>query len=519
MEQSPRLSLSYIAPNQAQKHLPVNESLRRLDALAQLTVRSRRLAAPPPMPADGDAYILPAEAIAGLWDTFSGGDIAVYQDGAWAKIGAVEGFCAYVADEGALIVYNGAAWVAVSTGGGETAPRFGINANADDINRLAVKSDAILFNYDDITPGTGDCRIKVNKDAVGDTASHLFQTGFSGRAEFGLTGSDDFQIKVSANGSSWIDALMIDKDTGFVQIGSVAPAVNFEVNQSTHVVDSAMVSNDVANFAGQDIATGVNIAAASSVSAGHRPGIKGTRARGTLSSPEAVQDGDLIFFFLSVAHHGTGAVASAGIDISVDGAVSTGSVPQKMEFKTGSTARATRMTIFPDGGVTVGAPTGGSKGAGALNAVGVYDDNTLLTCYVFDQALDGLIDEKKWDDKVPDRIIPEEKSIDLHTGEVTVKSQQRREKRAHAPMRKFKTRQGTKYDPLTLDGYALHWKEKRHLSSMPNEATFDPENGLAAGEWIQRLVETVEIQAVLIEALNGRVKLLEKGGPGRRALT
>jgi hypothetical protein len=44
---------------------------------------------------------------------------------------------------------------------------------------------------------------------------------------------------------------------------------------------------------------------------------------------------------------------------------------------------------------------------------------------------------------------------------------------------------------------------------MPNEATFDPEDGLAMGAWTQRLIETVEIQAVLIEQLNGRLKTLE----------
>ena len=71
-------------------------------------------------------------------------------------------------------------------------------------------------------------------------------------------------------------------------------------------------------------------------------------------------------------------------------------------------------------------------------------------------------------------------------------------------MRKFEQRIGGAHDPLTLDGYARHWKEKRHLTSMPNEASFDPERGMSAGEWIQRLVETVEIQAVLIEALNQR---------------
>ncbi|MCB1328258.1 MAG: hypothetical protein KDK28_01805, partial [Maritimibacter sp.] len=37
----------------------------------------------------------------------------------------------------------------------------------------------------------------------------LFQTGFSGRAEFGLTGDDDFSVKLSADGSTWVEALRL----------------------------------------------------------------------------------------------------------------------------------------------------------------------------------------------------------------------------------------------------------------------------------------------------------------------
>ena len=40
-----------------------------------------------------------------------------------------------------------------------------------------------------------------------------------------------------------------------------------------------------------------------------------------------------------------------------------------------------RVTVAQ--GVQVGSPTGGDKGAGTLNANAVYDDNTLLTDYVF----------------------------------------------------------------------------------------------------------------------------------------
>jgi hypothetical protein len=46
---------------------------------------------------------------------------------------------------------------------------------------------------------------------------------------------------------------------------------------------------------------------------------------------------------------------------------------------TGTQATAEVMRINPDGGLTLGAATGGSKGLGTLNATGVYANNVLLT--------------------------------------------------------------------------------------------------------------------------------------------
>src|SRR5690606_38551093 len=47
--------------------------------------------------------------------------------------------------------------------------------------------------------------------------------------------------------------------------------------------------------------------------------------------------------------------------------------------------------IYAKGGYVCGAPTGGEKGIGSINAQAVYDDNTLLSCYVFDAAIDGEV--------------------------------------------------------------------------------------------------------------------------------
>ena len=61
-------------------------------------------------------------------------------------------------------------------------------------------------------------QLKLNKAAAGDTASLLFQTGFSGRAEMGTAGSDDFSVKVSADGSVFATALTVDRQSGIVTL-------------------------------------------------------------------------------------------------------------------------------------------------------------------------------------------------------------------------------------------------------------------------------------------------------------
>ena len=216
MEQSPRLSLSYVAPSQAQKHVTVNETFRRLDALTQLTVRSRTETSEPGAPDEGDAYIIPSGASGDAWDSFNEHDITAFQDGAWMRIVPVEGLRAWVSDDDALVAFDGASWNVVS-GAATGAATFGVNASADATNRLSVKSDAELLSHDDVTPGSGDARKIINKAAAGNTASVVFQNGFSGRAEFGLAGDDDFHLKVSADGSAWNDAALFDRASGAVQ--------------------------------------------------------------------------------------------------------------------------------------------------------------------------------------------------------------------------------------------------------------------------------------------------------------
>ncbi len=207
MSDTPNLSLPYIAAAQAQKHITHNEAIRALDAIVQLSVLDKDLTVPPISPVDGERYIIASPAT-GAW---SGKDdqIAAWQDGAWIFYTPQAGWLAFVIDEGELVVWDGSSWVVTGAGSINPAPLIGVNAIADITNRLAISSSNTLFNHEG-----SDHRIKVNKNATTDTGSFLFQTNWSGRAEIGLTGDDDFHFKVSGDGTSWNDSFIINATSG-----------------------------------------------------------------------------------------------------------------------------------------------------------------------------------------------------------------------------------------------------------------------------------------------------------------
>ena len=79
MDTTPNLSLPYIMPSQAQKHVTHNEALAILDALVQLTALDRDLTTPPANAIDGSCYIVPSGAI-GVW-AGQAGTVAIRQEG------------------------------------------------------------------------------------------------------------------------------------------------------------------------------------------------------------------------------------------------------------------------------------------------------------------------------------------------------------------------------------------------------------------------------------------------------
>lgn len=114
MSTSPRHALPYLAAGQAQKHVTVNESLMRLDALVQLSAVSASLTAQPDEPEDGDIYILPAGKSGDAWGAMADGALAFYRDGAWEELTPKPGWRCFVTDAGALLVRGAGNWTRIS---------------------------------------------------------------------------------------------------------------------------------------------------------------------------------------------------------------------------------------------------------------------------------------------------------------------------------------------------------------------------------------------------------------------
>lgn len=207
---SPILSLPFLQPSQAQKHVTHNEALDRLDRLVQ-TVVADRDRSDPPSPVQAGAHHIVAPGASADW---AGQDhaLAFFDGTGWQFIAPLPGWLAYDRAAAQTVVFDGTGWGPVAPSL-DNIDQVGIGTAADSTNRLAVAAEATLLTH----AGAGH-QLKLNKAAMGDTASLLFQTGWSGRAEMGTAGTDGFTVKVSADGNAWHVALETDPNTGKVSL-------------------------------------------------------------------------------------------------------------------------------------------------------------------------------------------------------------------------------------------------------------------------------------------------------------
>ncbi|MGV8929732.1 MAG: DUF2793 domain-containing protein [Brevundimonas sp.] len=218
-DQTARLALPYLAAGQMQKHVTLNEALTRLDALIQTAVVSRTTSAQPGGPEDGALWILPSGATGADWSTRPGGTLMRAEGGGWTAVAVADGLIALVLDAGELLVWQAGAWVDLGArlGVAQALTRLGVGTTADGANPFAARLNAALWTaLETGAGGSGDLRLTLNKETPGDVLSLLFQSGYGGRAEFGLVGDDDLRLKVSHDGSSWRDVFVVDRATGRV---------------------------------------------------------------------------------------------------------------------------------------------------------------------------------------------------------------------------------------------------------------------------------------------------------------
>lgn len=231
MSTSANLALPFIEGGELLPDVTLNETLRLIDTLVQLAIVDRDLNAPPVSPTEGQRWIVKASpSPTGAW-AGHGNHIAAWQDGGWVFCAPQTGWLAFVVDEAALVVWSGSVWAgALDVMSGITTLQnmvlLGIGTTADATNPFKAKLNNTLWTAKTVAEGgNGDLRYKLSKESAAKTLSLLMQTNFSGRAEIGLTGDDNFHFKVSPDGSSWLDAITIDKSTGKLTLQGFADPV------------------------------------------------------------------------------------------------------------------------------------------------------------------------------------------------------------------------------------------------------------------------------------------------------
>lgn len=335
---TPRLGLPWLMPAQAQKHVTVNESLGRLDALTQCSVVSRSISAEPSDPAEGAAYILPTAPTGPSWGGFAAQDIAYFQDAAWRRVSPRSGLLGWVQDEQRLVVFDGSAWIGLQEAitALDNLETLGVGTAADGTNPFSAKLNAALWTAKFVGEGgSGDLRYTLNKEAAGNTVSLLFQSGWSGRAELGLAGDDAFRLKVSGDGAAWTDAMIADSD-GVIGLGLDPSLLDLTERGEVNLLGNASYVRVLDSVGGANN--------------------RFVRARGELSAPTALLNGDRILVQKGVGYDGADYRDAVQMRFEVDGAPAPGTLPTRISFHTtnASGVRSERLRIDGEGRVGIG---------------------------------------------------------------------------------------------------------------------------------------------------------------------
>lgn len=303
---------------------------------------------------------------------------------------------------------------------GPTASRVGINtlSPTSNLEILSTLSDSGIYqtSYGTTTyPGLITRRVRgtVNSPTAVQSGDYLTTIGGRGHNGTGITTSSAASMLFIAsqnwttnnNGTYIAFNTTADNTNSSFEALRIAQNGNVGINTTSpvsklHVYGTATSSIAAALYGATDHLlvsgagnTGITGLAASAAENTGRAVFKGTRTRGTLSSPATVADGDWTVSLLGAAYDGTSAYATAGIDCIISGTVSTGVVPQAMLFSTGTTnTRTERMRLTPAGNLGVGTTSPASKVAinGGLSTGSGYTGTAAPSGGIISQGYVGI---------------------------------------------------------------------------------------------------------------------------------
>jgi hypothetical protein len=320
---SSNLNLPFLVASQADKHVTVNESLAILDCLVQLTFGAAATDAAPAQPIAGKCYLV-GEQPKGVWQAYPH-HIAIWQTSGWTFLQPQTGWNGVIAPERRKVIFDGAGWVDVNV---RQSDRLSINTGADSNNRLSLCGHSTLLSHEG-----SHHRLKINKANQSDVASLIFQSGFNGYAEMGMVGSNQFNLKVSANGQTYTSALFIDPTTRRLGLWTDAP------EGPLHLVRGGehMIHERVDNTASAC-------------------GTVFRKARGAIGTLSAVQLNDGLASEAITGFDGTSYIEGGLLRWAVDGSAVAGRLPTRLELWTASSGQglSERARVTASGNLGLG---------------------------------------------------------------------------------------------------------------------------------------------------------------------
>lgn len=210
------LDLPFIAPSQVLRYLTHNEALQTVDGLLFCAVSDAAATELPTVPEDGTRIIVAANASGALAEQAL--SIAMFQNGSWLFYKPKSGWQVWNEAEQELLVFNETRWLPL-LGQADLENYRGILSNLSQIGIGTIPDEQTalaVFGEGSLLDGADSHRLAINRGASTGTASIIFQSQHSGRAEIGLTGDDQLSIKTSEDGDIWTQGPTVGSDGAMI---------------------------------------------------------------------------------------------------------------------------------------------------------------------------------------------------------------------------------------------------------------------------------------------------------------